>query len=556
MTQQQSGEARSSFVLPLLAAIVLIAVFVALEVKRLPFDGPLSYDEGTHLSEGVEVRDALAARDWPRVANYFLEKKVMKGIIYRLWYGVTFLFVAPGADDGRLGGIAGCALALLAIFLLARSLAPEGLAGASGLFAVVFAVCAPIVHRLGRMAMVEPINLFALALALALLVRDRRQPSLSRALLAALALLFAIVTKYNHALILVLASGLDATIELARGLKAKTPWKQRLRPFLPLAIAFSPVIVLLANPSRLSSILYYIKTVPGGQDPVNLKGMTYVHTLFTRIAPWSVGCALLVVLVVATAIWLVRKQQPGARLVALHLAIGFALAQANDLKLERIIVPLLGGAFAFGGVGAARLVDRLRSIRITRTALATGLAALVVALFFGLPSRELYAVIPNPYRVVDECMTSGIEFARGHGKTLWLGGDFGNGWMWNSAALRLRLRELGSPIPESSLEFGGAEFLFRSKIDVRSLRQHEAVRGAVTDLLRPYQAVVVMHDPGPKEPVIRDPAVRNLLACVVEFGEFKRATEPRSLLFPAFMDIPAQKARFEIYVRVRAPGSR
>src|SRR5206468_3070562 len=100
MTQQQSPGAgapsRLLPLLPLLAAIVFIAAFVLLQVKRLPFDAPLTYDEGTHLSEGVEVGDALAARDWPRVARYFLEQRVMKGIIYRLWYGVTFLVLPPG----------------------------------------------------------------------------------------------------------------------------------------------------------------------------------------------------------------------------------------------------------------------------------------------------------------------------------------------------------------------------------------------------------------------------------------------------------------------------
>lgn len=551
MTQHESpavetGPTTRSTVCCLLFSLLLVAGFAWLQAERLPSDGPLSYDEATHLAEGVEVADLMDQGEPSRLVDHFLKTKVMKGVLYRLWYGAGFTLLAPGADHGRaIGLFAGC-LALLVVFFLARALAPPSLANRAGIVALFAALGAPLLHDQLRRAMVEPLNLLTIALALLAFVLDRKRESIATASFAALALLVAVATKYNHALVLLAAIGLDSLLEAWS--RRDRPWRHRLRPFLPLLFALLPVFAYLADPTRAKSVWYYIWTIPDGGNPVDLTGSTYAATLASRIAPTTIGNALALVAVALGALAAIKTRLPGGRLVAVHLAIGLALAQANDLKLERILVPLTGSFFALLAVGVA---IGSHSLRFTRPALKP------ISLGFGLllwalpPSPSLYAIRPDPYRATDAWLDEGIRFTRANPRALWLGGSFGEGRIWNTATIALRAREIGAPLPPGAFMFGGVEFFQKSKLDL------SAVKGGGADaelfrLLEPYRSLVVVLDPTTTEPTILNPLIRQVYGRLRASGRYELAEEPRTLVFPT-AGIRPLRARFELWVRADRP---
>jgi 4-amino-4-deoxy-L-arabinose transferase-like glycosyltransferase len=546
MTQPEScptpSATRSRAVLALLAALALIAVFASRNLDRLPFDAPLRYDEATHLAEGVEVADALESGDRAVLADYFLSKRVMKGIVYRLWYGVGFTLVTPGTDHGRALGIAACCLALLAIFLLARALAQDGWRNATALLAVAFAVGAPILHEHGRRAMVEPINLMTLALALAAFVHDRKRGTVISAIVAALALLLAVATKYNHALVLLIALGGDALWTAFE--RRREPWRARLRPFLPFALALLPVVVFLADPKRLNAVAYYIWTIPGGQNPIDFTGALYAKTLLTRFALSVSGSVLLVVLALVGAVVALRTKTPGARLVALHVAIGLALAQSNDLKLERILVPLTGGIFAFGALGTVAILAKLSTIPLRALA-----SVLLAALWIAKPTPSVYALVINPYRQVDQFVDAGLDYTLANPPALWLGGDFGDGVILHSGTVRLRARERGLELPPGAFQFGGVEFFQKSRIDFDGLKSGRVSDEAISRVLRPFRSLVVVLDPNSREPAILEAQVRRVFERIKALGEFEREPKPKVLQFDT-ADNTSFRTRLEFWRRV------
>lgn len=541
----ESGPSRRSTWLCLLAALLLVGGFAWLQSARLPLDGPLSYDEATHLAEGAEIADLMEG-DPERLIDHFLTTKVMKGVLYRLWYGAGFLLLAPGIDHGRaIGLLAGC-LALLALAFLARAIAPPESKNRCFLVAIVAAVCAPIFHDQLRRAMVEPLNLLTISLAVLAFVIDRKKESVLSAMVAALALIVAVATKYNHALVLLVAIGLDSLIEAWS--RRSRPWSSRLRPFLPLAIALLPVLAYLASPTRLKSVWYYIWTIPEGGNPVDLTGTTYLSTLASRIAPSTIGNAVALIAVALGALVALRARLPGARLLVLHLSIGLALAQANDLKLERILVPLLGSFFALMALGAS---FASATIKFTKPWIAP--AALVAALLLWAlpPSRALYAIERNPYRATDAWLDEGIRFSAQNPRALWLGGSFGEGMIWNTATVTLRARELGARLPQGSFMFGGVEFFMKSKLDLA------AVKGGGADaelfrLLEPYRSLVIALDPTTTEPTLLNPLLRNVYARIRASGRYELVGEPRVLAFPTRGPRPL-RARLEFWTRTTKP---
>lgn len=547
MTQHESQSTTSASswratLLAVVAALVLVGAFVWRNAQRLPYDGPLSYDEATHLEEGAEIADLLAKGDPAILVEHFLKTKIMKGVLYRLWYGVGFTRIEPGIDHGRAIGLVAGGLALLLVFLLARAVAPRDLKNRTAVLALLCAVGAPILHDQLRRAMVEPINLLTLCIALCGFVLDRRKETIGTAIFAALALLVAVATKYNHALVLLVAIGLDSTIEAWS--RRALPIRARLRPFLPIAITLLPVLLYLSSPTRLKSVWYYIWTIPDGGNPVNLSGSLYLETMISRIAPSSLGCVLVLCCAVLGAVVVFRERLPGGRLLVLHLLIGLGLAQSNDLKLERILVPLLGSFFALVGVGAAFAT---KTIRFSKPALHPISLALALLLWIGVPSRALYALEKNPYRETNAWLDAGIAYSKQNPRALWIGGSFGEGMIWNSATVRLRARELGVNLPPDSFMFGGVEFFQKSRLDLSAVKSGGA-DAALARLLKSFRSLIVVLDPTMTEPTILNPLLRNVYARIKAGGEFELRGEPRVLAFPTAAGRPL-RTRLEFWVR-------
>lgn len=516
MTQQQSGIATTvpppSVVVTVscfAAALVLIAAFFAIQSARIPRDGMTTYDEATHLFEAGQVRDILERGSFSELADYFLSTKVMKGVLYRLWYGAGLLVLPFGVDSARTIAVAAACLALLTVYFLARKVAPSGLGDAAGLVAVTAGCLSPLIHSYGRTAMVEPLNLATLVFALFLVVRDRQLGTRSSAVLAAIGIVIAFVTKYNHALILVLAIAVDAAFEARRS----RSW----RPFLPLALAFAPLLGLLANPARLKGFAYYVWTIPGGNNPIDPTGWLYPLTLLTRIGPTTQASIALLVLA-AFGAW--RSRNSATRVVSLHFAIGVCLAQCNDLKLERILVPLSGDLFVLAGLGAGIAWREWVATHLRRKAAITTIlcaAALVP------PSREVFAITPDPMRGFEKWIDEGLAFGAQNPRALWLGGSFDDQVIWNSATLRNRARETNQIESAAKFEYGGTEFFQKSKIDSAALHAGKLDPRVLDELLRKYRSLVVLLDPNRNEPRISDRFIDQVWKRIRDSGQYVMA---------------------------------
>lgn len=515
-TQQQSGIGppvpRPSTVVTLsclASALVLIAAFFAIQSARIPIDGMTTYDESTHIFEAGQVRDILEHGSLSDLADYFLSTKVMKGVLYRLWYGAGFLILPFGVDSARTIAVAAACLALLAVYFLARRVAPAGFGDVAGLVAVAAGCLSPLLHTHGRTAMVEPLNLATLVLALFCVVRDRQLGTWPSAILAAIGIVIAFVTKYNHALILVLAIAVDAAIEARR----RRGW----RPFLPLALALAPLLGLLANPARLKGFAYYVWTIPGGNDPIDPTGWLYPLTLATRTGATTQASLALLVLA-AFGAW--KSRNSATRVVSLHFAIGACLAQCNDLKLERILVPLTGDLFVLAGLGgvvAWREWSTTNSLAKTAIAAALCLAALVPL------NREVFAITPDPMRGFEKWIDEGLAFGAQNPRALWLGGSFDDRVIWNSATLRNRARETNQIESVSKFEYGGTEFFQKSKIDPAALHAGNLDPRALDELLRKYRSLVVLLDPQRNEPRIADRFIDQLWKRIRDSGQYVMA---------------------------------
>jgi hypothetical protein len=537
---------RAVALLPWLIVFGIVAAFFAAQVRRLPFDPPLSYDESTHFLEGNEFADLIEAGDTAGMARYFLVDRVMKGILYRVWYGVGFVVVEPEVDAGRTIALVACCFALLTVFLLARALAPPPHRTWYGMLAALLAACSPLLVTHGRQAMVEPINLFTIALALFALIEDKRRRTWPSAVLAAIALLLAFATKYNHAIVLLAAYGADVLFALRE--RWSRPWRERLRPALPLFLALAPFLVFLANPERIAAVWYYIWTIPGGHNPVDFMRLVYVHTLFERMAPTIAGGVVVLLLAVGGAIAAWRTRIVGARLVVLHVAIGLALAQSNDLKLERILMPLTGGYFALAAVGAYFAFARLAAIR---RGLAVASAAIAAVMWMGVPPKSPLTIEKSDLRpTLEAWLDEGLEFSTRGVRTLWFGGDFGGGLIWNTATLRMRVAERGLTIPSWRFEYGGPEFFRKSGVDPETVRRGELTDAKLLELLHPYDQLVVVRDPSGAAPAIRDAFIRRIFTQIENTGWYAPVGEARPHAFEQD-DGSFLRARIEYWRRRR-----
>lgn len=494
--------------------------FLWIGLARIPGDGLLRYDEATHVFEGIEVRDAARNGGANALAEVFLEHKVMKGILYRLWFAAAAAVQAPGTDGARRAALVACAAGILALYFLARRLARPGQGDDAGMLAVVFAAAAPLLHTWGRTAMVEPLNFLTVALALAALVRDRQVRSPGSAAVAVSALLLAVFTKYNHALILCAAAGLDAILAVALD-RSSPSLRARLRPLLPLALLLPFLCLWFADAERARGFWYYIVTVPGSDDPVSATGSTYAGVLLQRLSSWSGGTALL-------ALCLACGVRGATRLPLLHVAIGLALAQLNVLKLERILVPLLPSLFAVLGAGGAALAGLLRARARLGSAAPFLLAGLVA-----LPGwRALALVEPAPLRTLDAVLDASLDLIQSGAPrqrgVLVIGQAFYAGQ--NRLSLphfAIRAHERGAPVQPGAIALAGEEFLRRNGLPESALRSGGLDGAAALRLLEPFDALILLQDqPDALRPFV-DPVAARLAKLAAEGGRFESVAERR-----------------------------
>lgn len=499
-----------------LTTLIVIGAFAWLALARIPHEQILRYDEATHVFEGMVLRDELARGEYSDFVRRFDEEMTMKGILYRVYFAVAFLITEVGTESARHAGLFACLVALFLIGRLARELAPDEDKDAAGFFAVLFAAASPLLGYWGRTAMVEPLNLLTLQLALWLCVREQRVRSRTALAWAVVGLAVAFFTKYNHAVILFAAVGLDALLRAWKP-DGETPsgWR-RLAPLRPIVIAGLIAAAWLATPRHFHDFVYYIKTVPGGSDPVNLGGWTYAVTLRDRMGAGVVASLFLAACFVAASARALRSR---TRLVLLHLCIGLVLAQMNDLKLERILVPLSGDVFVLAGLGAPRLWAFVTRFVRGMPAAAGVVLGLLLATAFGVAT---FRVERNPLQQLEQVLDRGIDFVRAGGRTLWIGQAFFKGLERNgtpritASHVMIRARERGIDLPRKSFEVLSYEQQERLGYSAYKRNADTVTKASVDAFLAEFDSIVIVYDAPTREPNIIEPIPRR-------FAEFARA---------------------------------
>jgi 4-amino-4-deoxy-L-arabinose transferase-like glycosyltransferase len=514
----------------LIAVLLLLGLFCALNAVRIPKETFPRYDEATHIHLGLQVRDDLRHGDLQSMVQLIFHKRVLKGILYRYYFGIAQCLGPPGTDTARFAGLAAYLGALLCLFFLARSIAPLQQRNLAGYLAVMFGVGAPLANFWSRTAMVEPLNLLFITLAFLCLVRHRRRGTLGSAVLAGAALLLAFYTKFNQALILFGAVGLDALIEglLRRG----RPLRERLQPMLPLAIAFFVIALWFLEEERREAFAYYIWTIPGGENPLDFTGWIYARTLGTKMAPWIAGTVLFYLALLA-GLWQGRKS--GARLLLIHLAAGLVLAQMNALKLERILVPLSNDFFALAGAGGAALLAPL--LRRLRPWAAPALMVLLTACYFAAPA--FFRVKAHPLRKLDRVLDAGLDLSAGANKTLWIGQGYIRGQhRLSTAHVLVRAEERGRPVTPGSFRYVSSEMFHRIGLDRTGAKVEGLTPEMMSKILKGMDAVIVVFDAAPGGPSIKTPLSRKLAQLVAQSSAFK-VVDTREIPLPGIHSDPS-----------------
>lgn len=506
-----------------LATLVVLGAFAWLALARIPHEQILRYDEATHVHEGMVLRDELARGDIGDFVRRFDEEMTMKGILYRVYFAVAFLVSDVGTRSARCAGLVACLIALFLIGRLARELARPEHRDAAGFFAVLFAAASPLLGYWGRTAMVEPLNLLTLQLALLLCVREQRVQSRSGLAWAVVGLVVAFFTKYNHAVILFTAVGLDAALRVWRLARTSATPAQRLAPLRPIAIAGLVAAAWLAFPRHFHDFVYYIKTVPGGSDPLNLGGWTYAVTLRDRLGAGVVASIFLAACFLAALPEVLRGR---VRLVALHLGVGLALAQANDLKLERILVPLTGDVFVLAGLGAPRLWELVtRFVRGMPAAVGIVLGTLL-ATAFGVAT---FRIERNPLRQLERVVDLGIDAIRAGKKTLWIGQAFFKGYerygtpRITASHIVIRARERGLDVPRTSFELLSYELQERLGYETYKQNVGNVTKASVDAFVADFDSIVIVYDAPTKDPNLIEAIPRKVAEFVRAHPKFRVA---------------------------------
>ncbi|MBL8766197.1 MAG: glycosyltransferase family 39 protein [Planctomycetes bacterium] len=503
------------------ATLIVLAAFAWLALARIPHEQILRYDEATHVHEGMVLRDELARGEFGDFVRRFDEQMTMKGILYRVYFAVAFLVSEVGTTSARHAGLIACLVALFLIGRLARELARDEDKDAAGFFAMLFAAASPLLGYWGRTAMVEPLNLLTLQLALWLCVRERRVKTRSALVWSVVGLVVAFFTKYNHAVILFAAVGADALLRVWKPDSAEATGKRRFAPALPLLIAGLIAAAWLASPRHFHDFVYYIKTVPGGSDPVNLGGWTYVITLRDRMGAGVVASLFLGACVVAALPHALRSR---ARLVLLHLGIGLGLAQMNDLKLERILVPLSGDLFVLAGLGAPRLWAFVTRFVRGMPAFVGVVLGILLATAFGVAT---FRVETNPLQQLEQVVDRGIDYVRAGQRTLWIGQAFFKGNEANgtpritASHVVIRARERGVELPRTAFELLSYELQERLGYETYKRNADKVTKASVDAFITEFDSIVIVYDAPTKEPNLIETIPRR----VAEFARANPAFE-------------------------------
>ncbi|MBK6938820.1 MAG: glycosyltransferase family 39 protein [Planctomycetes bacterium] len=499
-----------------LCTLIVIGAFAWLAHTRIPHEQILRYDEATHVFEGMVLRDELARGEYSDFVRRFDEEMTMKGILYRVYFAVAFLITEVGTDSARHAGLFACLVALFLIGRLARELAPDEDKDAAGFFAVLFAATSPLLGYWGRTAMVEPLNLLTLQLALWLCVREQRLRTRAALAWCVVGLVVAFFTKYNHAVILFAAVGLDALLRAWKPSGESLPGATRLTPLRPILIAGLIAAAWLAVPRHFHDFVYYIKTVPGGSDPVNLGGWTYAVTLRDRVAAGVVASLFLAACFVAA---LGRALRARTRLVLLHLGIGLVLAQMNDLKLERILVPLSGDVFVLAGLGAPRLWAFVTRFARGFPGAVGVVFGVLVTTAFGVAT---FRVETNPLQQLEQVVDAGIDSIRAGKRTLWIGQAFFKGMEKHgtpritASHVMIRARERGIDLPRTTFEVLSYEQQERLGYETYKGNPSKVTKASVDAFVANYDSIVIVYDTPTKEPNLIETIPR-------KFAEFVRA---------------------------------
>jgi hypothetical protein len=263
--------------------------------------------------------------------------------------------------------------------------------------------------------------------------------------------------------------------------------------------------------------------VPGGSDPLNLGGWTYAVTLRDRLGAGVVASIFLAACFLAALPEVLRGR---VRLVALHLGVGLALAQANDLKLERILVPLTGDVFVLAGLGAPRLWELVtRFVRGMPAAVGIVLGTLL-ATAFGVAT---FRIERNPLRQLERVVDLGIDAIRAGKKTLWIGQAFFKGYerygtpRITASHIVIRARERGLDVPRTSFELLSYELQERLGYETYKQNVGNVTKASVDAFVADFDSIVIVYDAPTKDPNLIEAIPRKVAEFVRAHPKFRVA---------------------------------
>ncbi|MBL8862749.1 MAG: hypothetical protein JNK02_12180 [Planctomycetes bacterium] len=360
----------------LLPAVLCLAYGVWL-AATVPASPALGWDESMHaLLPAARVVEALRAGQ-PGVA---LEALLGCAQYPPAWPAVLALAQLPGGVSEALArAVTSLAwgAALVCVVLLARR-AAVGDARAdprvAGWTALAFGALSPLAASYAGTLFLEVPSALAVGLALWAWLWRADAPSRAREVVAGLAIVLALFTKWNYGLLVALALAADLAFEIllaaragrARELLVRSAW--------------------LAAPIALALAWWFVLPLPGGLDRAAEHRAAFAGFLGGNLgaAPASaaervlyaatgIGASVRASLVVAlfalvALVALGGARRPAVRVLALCAAALLAAPLVHPFFLDRFLVPGLVPLFALVGLGCARALPRTRFARATAVA--------------------------------------------------------------------------------------------------------------------------------------------------------------------------------------------
>jgi len=303
-------------------------------------------DEAVHAVEALRLHDDLAAGDVGGFLadTYFPERWAPPVNPHVRWYPFAhawllqpfFALLGPSDVSARLPSVL-CLLATCAVFsTLARRLAPEH-PEASGLVAVLAVLGAPNLLTFSAQSLIDGSAVLTAFLALLAYLRSLEAGHpVGRALVAALALTAATLTKYDHGGVLAVSLAL-AELVRARLSPARLWRGGALRVFAPAGLL---VAAWFAHPDKLAALGDSLAHPFYGSPRSNL-----LDFLLTWPVEYATGFAGGAILLVSFLVFARRLSDPAARAVWIWAAVSTVFYAARGrfhFRYNLVEAPIFG----------------------------------------------------------------------------------------------------------------------------------------------------------------------------------------------------------------------